>query len=262
MHLTRRYSRRTGPVRRARRLAPFFVGGLIAAVLLLVLWTYRALRHEPEFYSALLEVAPSTRSAAGDAMERRVLQLHNDARREGRWEAEFTSAQINGWLADDLPEKFPHYLPENVSDPRVLISPESAQLACRYTGSPLASVVSLTVSLQLTDEPNEVAIRVHAICAGALKLPLLESTREQCLVAARRWGASLQWVEVDGQDVALLQLPLHNSANPAESMVLDELHLREGSICFAGRTETGAPAKSVALPPVVDHAGVNRNVQR
>ncbi len=53
----------------------------------------------------------------------------------GHWSAVFTDEQINGWLAADLPEKFPQLLPPEIQDPRVVFAPGQLQLACRYTGS-------------------------------------------------------------------------------------------------------------------------------
>ena len=71
----------------------------------------RAAQKEPEFYQQALRAEPAQQEVAGDELEQEVLELHNEVRQPGVWEAVFTEEQINGWLAADLPEKFPRGLP-------------------------------------------------------------------------------------------------------------------------------------------------------
>ena len=69
-----------------------------------------ALHRVPDFYAQAIAMPAATQQAAGEALERNVLALHNEVRDGGQWSAVFTDEQINGWLAADLPEKFPHAL--------------------------------------------------------------------------------------------------------------------------------------------------------
>jgi hypothetical protein len=105
------------------RLALVLVLLATAGVALLLTAAYRATQHVPAFYQAALVERPVEQKAAADQLERQVLELHNEARKPGRWEARFSQDQINGWLAADLPVKFPGALPEGVSAPRVAIEP-------------------------------------------------------------------------------------------------------------------------------------------
>jgi hypothetical protein len=212
-------------------LATFVVG---AAILLTA--AYRASQAVPEFYEAALVSKPVQQKAAADALERQVLHLHNEVRRPGRWEARFSQDQINGWLAADLPAKFPGALPRGVSDPRVNIQPEKMQLAVRYQQGDVLTVLSLAGDAYLTDRPNEIAVRIERVRAGAVPVPLgqfLEKIAERATDA----GLPLRWTEEDGDPVAIVALPLHRREFRGRNLQVDKLEIGEGEIVVSGQTE-------------------------
>src|SRR5581483_1168786 len=104
--------------------------GLFAAASLL--GVFQASRVVPAFYRKAL-VAPAGASVEdGQQFERAALELHNQLHHSGRWEARLTQDEINGWLATDLPAKFPQALPSGVSEPRIAIEDGVLRVAVRY----------------------------------------------------------------------------------------------------------------------------------
>src|SRR5689334_16187817 len=88
----------------------------------LSLWClFQAARRPPAFYQQAIAAPPADQTEEGERFERTALDLHNQLQHVGRWEARLTQEQVNGWLAIDLPTKFPHALPSGVSDPRIAI---------------------------------------------------------------------------------------------------------------------------------------------
>ena len=223
-----------------KRIARIFVILLVviattSAVVLFLL--YRASQQEPEFYEQALRIEPSQYEEAGDELEKNVLDLRNEVQQVGRWEATFTDAQINGWLAVDMPKKFPNTLPSTVSDPRVSIIPKLAQLACRYTGSRFSAVVSLGLEIRTTDEPNVVAVRLKRIRAGSVPLPVVEKWKDELEKASLRAELPLKWEQIDGDDVALVTIPTGRSKRSGGRLLLETIELRNGEVYLAGRTE-------------------------
>lgn len=197
---------------------------------------YSALRSEPSFYVEALASPAANAEAAGEELERNVLALHNDAHDAATWSAVFTDEQVNGWLSVDLPEKFPQLLPRSVSDPRVHFAPGEVRLGCRLTDDRVATVVSATVSVQLAEEPNTLAVRIHGAWAGRVPLPLkglLDHVRE----AADRADVPLRWGQMDGDPVALIPLtdlsPLDGGRQPR----LTHIEFGEGTLRLQGHTE-------------------------
>jgi hypothetical protein len=228
---------------------PWLTRGIVrvalAAVLVLAiaagatLWTvYRASQQVPEFYVQALAAPPSRQAAAGEELERQALALNNQVRRPGQWEARFTQDQINGWLAADLPRKFPGSLPRGAADPRVAVSPEEVQLAVKWQQGNVNAVLSAAGEVYLTEEPNEVAVRILSVRAGALPVPLARFLDEIASRAASS-GLALRWSEIDGDPVALVKLPLDRAEFKGKRLVLEELRLEEGAIIVAGRTDDG-----------------------
>lgn len=221
-----------------RKPLRFFLLTTAALLLLLVmagLMLYQATRHVPEFYQQALEVSPQQQATAGDELERQVLELHNEIQDEGRWQAVFNEDQINGWLASDLTEKFADSLPNGVSAPRVAIGPEAVRLACQYQDHRIETVVSLTLSLAVNRQSNEVAITVQQVRAGLLPLPLKDLLDEVAAVA-RRAELDLRWAQSAGAPVALLRVPAEIPSLEVDGFQLDEIALGEGEIRLIGQT--------------------------
>jgi hypothetical protein len=231
----------------ARRLA---VAGLVGALVTLASFAcvYLALWREPQFYREI--VAQQLPSDSGQRFERVVLDLHNQAQRIGRWEARFAQDEINGWLAIDLPTKFPGLLPDEISEPRVTIGDDKFFIAARYRSHGVATVVSVTGEAYLTPQSNEVALRVIGAHAGALPIPIARFLTDATQHAARA-GWSLRWGEQGGSPVVLLRLPLDHDDRQRQLLV-DQLRCVRGEITLAGHTQdrqTGAAAQSASTQP-------------
>lgn len=213
------------------------VAVVVAAILLIAAivggYLYHATQQVPEFYVQALELKPQEQQEAGQQLEKNLLDLRNDARDSGQWSAEFTDAQINGWLAFDLPVKFGDLLPAEFKEPRVSISPTMARVACRYEGK-IKTILSLALDLELTSEPNVMAIRVRNVRAGALGLPL-KKVLDEISAAAKKSGLRLRWKQKSGAPVALLTLPLE-SEESTKHLQLETLRLGKGKVYVSGHT--------------------------
>jgi hypothetical protein len=251
-------------MRKLLRVAFVLAALVVAGVAVFLTAAYRATQQVPEFYQAALVERPVEQKAAADALEREVLSLNNEVRKPGRWEARFSQDQINGWLAADLPVKFPGALPAGVSQPRVAIEPDHVQMAVKFKQGDVETVLSLTGDAYLTDRPNEVAIHIEHVRAGAFPVPLsrfLDNIAEKAGDA----GLPLRWDEQDGDPVAIVTLPLDREEFQGKQLRVEELSINEGEIVVAGRTEGDLPpAKTAKQPPQPDEgaAGASETRQR
>jgi len=216
---------------------------VLAVVLLLVVVGllgsgYVATKHVPQFYRDALQVDPGVQQQRSDEMLERATALRNDLRQDGQWKAIFTAEQINGWLAVDMVENHPDFLPPEVSQPRVAVDPQRVTLAFRYEEHALKPVFSVAFDVYL-DQPNVVALRIDRARAGALPVPL-EQVIEQVGEMARQMDVKLVWRQTDGDPVALVTIPPHHDGNQ-HLLTLDSLKLGEGEIFVSGRTETIDP---------------------
>ncbi len=196
---------------------------------------YRASQQVPSFYTQALAAQPHLQSAAGDELERNVLQLQNQTQQTGRWQVRFTEQQVNGWLAADLPEKFPGLLPKEVHDPRVAIREDELLVACRYESKKFSAIVSLALDVYLTEEPNWVAVRLRSVQAGVLPLPL-NKFMDRIARTASQAGLVLRWAQTEGDPVALIQIPDRHRQHDQHLLLLDVLMLEEEQFLVAGST--------------------------
>ncbi len=225
-------------MRRVLRIALWssIAGLLVLAGAALIL--YRGTQQVPEFYQQAMrsQGSPDQQVQLGDDLERAALALHNAALKPGQWQAEFTAPQINGWLAAILPRNHPGTLPAEVRDPRVKLDASSLQLAWRLDSERFQAVISVQADLYLTDQPNQIAIRLHAVRAGWVPVPLTPIL-EEASEAARRAGVDLSWSQRDGDPVALLRVPSRHPEYPDRELHVDSLQLGEGKVTVAGHTE-------------------------
>jgi hypothetical protein len=219
------------------------LGGICAAVAVVLACTYTASQQVPDFYSEALAIDASAQEKASEEMGSRVTMLFNEVRRAGRWDVLFTAEQINGWLAVDLARKHPELITDNVHDPRVRIDDETVTLAARIDSGGFSTVFTLTFEPYLY-EPNVIAFRIKKARAGLLPIPMNDVLRE-VNAAVKNLGVPLSWTQVEGDPVALLALvPGRDGDNGARS--LDQLEVRENEIYVAGRT---TPAGQMSAAP-------------
>jgi hypothetical protein len=218
--------------------------GVAGAAVLFAL--YRASQKVPEFYQRALVQATADEESS-ERFERQALALHNQVRRAGRWEARFSESEINAWLAAVLPEKFPQALSSGVSDPRIAIEGDLIRLAVRYDRGSTHAVISLAARARLTDVPNELAIEIREVRAGALPVPLARFLDEIKLHAAHA-GFPLRWTDAAGQPVALVRLPLE-AKEPARRLHVERLELDDKALVVGGRTEEDPKSRPVPEAP-------------
>lgn len=235
---------------RRLRISTFLVG---SAVLLAVGFTggvYWASRSVPDFYEQALEVQPERVQQASDEMLASATALASNVRKEGRWQALFTSEQINGWLAVDLKENYPKLLPSDIAEPRVLIKPRQATLACRYGPESMApTVISIDLDMYVT-EANTIALQIRSVKAGAIPVPM-NTVLDIVSATAEDLDLTLRWRTDEGDPVALIEIPPTREGDTVYQ--LEALELRDSQVFLSGRTEsaneTAQPAH--ARPQIV-----------
>lgn len=203
----------------------------------LYLGAHHALRHEPVFYTQALETPAVEQQKAGREFERNVLKLHNDLRNKGQWKRVFTDSEINGWLAMELPKKFPELLPPTIDQPRVALAPGTLNLAFRYQDAQWSTVINLSMEVQLTEVPNTFGLRIRNARAGWIPMPLGDFL-EQISQAARRADLRLRWAQQDGDPVALITIPRESDNGFSEPIVIEAMDIDEGKVVIAGRKGT------------------------
>jgi len=219
------------------RLAVKITMAIVSLVGLVLFALYYAIHNVPEFYEEAASVSLDAQQEARDEMEHRALDLHNRARRIGRWSMTFETQQINGWLAAGMPESFPDLLPAEVHAPRVAIETQQLCLAFQYDDQRISTVVNLTLDVNLTDEENTVAIRVRSARAGLIPLPLKDFLG-QISSAARDANLELRWATAHDDPVALITIPSEFPAFKNKHVRIDTIELRQGEVYLAGTTSS------------------------
>lgn len=247
-----------------RRLATWLAGGLFVLGAVLLVWGYWAARSVPDFYAQAVAVPLSDQQAASDRLLENAAALASHVNQQGKWQAIFTSEQINGWLATEMAKTFPGLLPDCVADPRVTVGPDGVLFGCRYLKGNMETVVSLKAEPSMS-EPNVLKVRLSRARAGTFPLPL-GSILEGIARAAADAKVQLSWLQIDGDPVAIIRL---HAGDQTAHYRLEKLQLSDDELFVAGSTvspETVAgdgDGESVSEKPLAAvPADSNKNRQR
>ena len=227
---------------------------------------YWSCQQMPDFYVQALAQDRTTTESAGNDLLHQAANLAGDVRRPGRWQALFTAEQINGWLAMDASPNHARLLPPQISNPRVGIESERAQVAFRWSKPIWSAIVHLETEVYLQSE-NVVAVRICKARAGWLPLPL-GALLEDLVSAGRDIGFAIEQQQIEGDPLLLVTLPAaYDRSN--KLICLESLELTPNEIYVAGRCERGqSESRSLARKPSdlqesADQAQVEKaNLQR
>jgi len=210
-----------------------FAGTFLVALAAIVLsLMYFGSQQVPEFYQQALVIPAEEQVEEGEQFERRVTDLANDIRRPGRWQAIFTDAEMNGFLANDLKKAIPDGLPHGLSDPRVAVRDGYLLVGCKHEAEWGQTVLNLQAEMYLTEEPNVVAVRIHRLRSGAVPLPL-KRMMDDVTDTLHKQGVPVRWLEQENDPVALIHVP-RNHPRLRGDLHIDTLELREGEIYLSG----------------------------
>jgi len=194
---------------------------------------YILLRHEPEAYAQAAVPPGPDREVKSEEFDRKIMTLVNDIQCEADWQAEFTEAQINSYLAEDFLRSKPFQLPRHISDPRVKFRPGQVIIGFRYGDGELSSVVSLCAKVWLPRaEPNLLALEIQQLRAGAMPLAI-KLLQDELDEMARKQNLDIQWYRHEGNPVAIIR---YQADKREPTVVLKELEVRAGVLLVKGRT--------------------------
>lgn len=208
-------------------------------------WLVRQTHQVPDFYTRVTQQLPAVTAEASRRLQEDVKQLQSDAAKVGSWHAEFSDDEINAWLVEELPKKFPRLLARGASDPRVVIEDDRILAAVRYKDRRIDTVVSCELQVALTEQPNMLALKVTKLKAGSLPLPLSKFLKGISKEAATG-DIDVQWDLNEAGPIALVTLPSEHPRYVISPVTVESVELMDGRLTLAGHT--GPLAKKVFRP--------------
>ncbi|MEM1068211.1 MAG: hypothetical protein AAGG48_00325 [Planctomycetota bacterium] len=198
-------------------------------------WALNKTKHVPEFYARAMDSTPESTEEASRLLTAGVEQLQSDVAQEGSWCARFSAAEINAWLIEELPKKFPQLSAKGASEPRIVIEDGRLLAAVRYRNSRFDTVISCEMKVELTEEPNMLALQVNQLKAGALPLPLSKFLRGITKEAAKG-DIDIRWDETDQGPIALVTVPSEHPNYVLNPVIVESVTLVEGGLVLSGHT--------------------------
>ncbi len=166
----------------------------------------RASHAVPDFYARVSasKAPPAERQAAAKRFVQAVAGIVDDARHATRWERHVSEDEVNGWLAEELHQKYPGWVPTGVDQPRVAFEESSMQIGFEVRKGMWRGVLSARLKPWMS-RPNTLAIEIHSIRLGNLPVPVDELFGE-FVERARKKKWDLRWNQSGGHDVLVVRL--------------------------------------------------------
>lgn len=212
-------------------------------------WALRQTQYVPDFYRLAAQENRSDSEAARQRLRQDFERLKADASRLGTWHAAFSDEEINAWLAEEIPKSLPRLLAGGVREPRIMIEGDKVLAAARVKNRRIETVVSCQVEVELTEQPNVLAMRISNLRAGSLAIPL-ERFLQNITNELAKGEIEVQWDLTDDGPVALLTVPSEHPDYVRTPVIVESVRLVDGHVLLAGNTgelarHTYAPRGSV-----------------
>lgn len=194
---------------------------------------YWSIHQPPAFYAEEIRkpVDPVQRKQAAKKFVQATLQLVEDIQHETSWAEHFSQDQINAWLAEELPQKYPGWIPEGTSDPRVKLEQGAIELAFKSDDPRFKGIISGRFE-PFVAGPNQLGIRIRRIRLGLVPLPIdqvLEQIQGPVAEAVADADMTMRWQQIDGDDVLVLELKTEDSRP-----VLEAIQVEPGQLAISG----------------------------
>lgn len=209
-------------------------------------------RYEPRLYLQAAVPPGEIRQKLADECSNELSHLYSSVtnpQEEEGWAHRFTDEQINSYLAEHFVRSHADkdFLPEGISQPRIVIEADKIRIAFRYGKGLWSSIVSIDLRVWLVKgEPNVVALKLVGFHAGALPISaqsLLENITQTC----QKNGIGVDWYRDDGAPVALLRF---QAEQPHPTLELETIKLEAGAIHIEGRTKDPASLRAFLADPL------------
>lgn len=210
-----------------------FIVALIAV--LASWWAVRQTRHVPDFYARATERTDLPDAEAIRQIEAGLEKWRSDAGKIGSWSASFNDRQINHWLSEELPRKFPRLLASGAREPRIVIEDGRILAAVRYQRKSIDIVISCQLEVELTEQPNMLALRVTQLRAGALPLPLGKFIKGISKEAARG-DLDIRWDHTESDPIALVTVPSDHPKYVVRPVIVESVELTDGELTLSGHS--------------------------
>jgi len=202
-------------------------------------WLFRQSRVVPEFYQQATQLSHPDTEAGSHKLEANVAKLQEDASKPGSWEASFSEDDINAWLINQLPLKFKQLQTAGARDPRISIQQDHLLAAARYTDARLDTVISCELHVELTEEPNLLAVHIRELKAGAISLPISQFV-DGVSTEAAKGGVQIRWDLTEPGPTALVQVPSEHAGYAYSPVIIESIQMIDGAIILSGHTGTKA----------------------
>lgn len=223
-------------------------------------WAVRQTKHVPEFYAQATKTLPEATHQASENLIQDFSKLQKDAARLGSWQASFSDAEINAWMIEELPRRFPRLNAKGVRDPRIVIQEDRVRVAARYKDKRWDTVISFDVKVEMTEEANMLAVRLSNLRAGALPIPV-DRFLKGITKEAARGDIEIRWDHTDTGPIALVTVPREHPKYVVSPVIVESVRLKDGWLNLSGHT--GKLAEAIFQPRGPVHQFVSyRNIDK
>ncbi|WP_044302007.1 hypothetical protein [Rhodopirellula sallentina] len=230
-----------------------FSMGIVAVCVVVVSgaswWAVSQSKQVPEFYNRARNQSGPIAEIARNQLEHDVEQVRQQTQKGSFWRTSFSEEEINAWLQSELPERFGRLFAHGVSDPAIALENGELFAAARYRSKRWDTVVSCRLSVEMTEEPNLLAIALSDLKAGALPLPLEPFVRKISKEAAMG-DLDIRWDFTETGPIALVEIPQEDPRFVIKPLVIESVNLIAGQLQMAGRVGTEASDEYQPRGPV------------
>lgn len=197
-------------------------------------WAVSQSQQVPDFYTRARNQSQENVDIARNQLEHDVARVRKQSLNGGLWKTSFGEDEINAWVQSEFPERFERLLAHGVTEPAIAIENGELFAAARYLSGSWDTVISCRLSVEMTEEPNLLAIALSDLKAGALPLPLEPFVRKISKEAAIG-DLDIRWDFTKDGPIALVKIPQEEPRFAIKPLIIESINLIAGQLQLDGQ---------------------------
>lgn len=205
----------------------------LLVLLALAVWVYRAAVMGPDYYRQSLVIEENEARRLGEELEDRYLSAHNRMVRESTWSLAVSDAQLNGWIASTLKEKYPRFQPTQIDNIRTSLEGDRIRIAFRVKDAIVPIVICVELQPYVTADDQNIAFRLDQVCTGVLPLPKKQAS-EQITNALTKMKIPIVWSVENGVPLGLIPSSFEMKNGIERKWQIKSIKIEEGQMIING----------------------------
>jgi len=216
---------------------------------LLAFYAFRSTAEPPSYYVQLVPQKMEDVIRNVRTFDEKVTSLNDQLAKSQDGEnlqISFSQDEINSWLMQSLPRRFPAQMPRELQEIRIKLQPDAASIVMKVNTAFFHGFVTADLDVSIGAKPNQLQVTLKRVYSGLATLPFARF-RKQILEGAQKAGLEVDWPEGQTPTVISIELAELLSQQVSHSVEIKEVRIGQKTMSIDYQFSESAEPLAAAL---------------